>query len=258
MVETKLVPPKHLSPSAINSYIKCPQKFKFSYIDKLWGPPNEHLVRGNFVHAILEELLKEAPEDRTLETARAKAKNLWAAKWKRESAKVINGAESLRQFQWSCWFAVENYFKIEDPVEVAADGMETRLHGKVGNVTVKGFVDRWDAVGTDRMDITDYKTGKTPKKREYAADYALQLDIYAALLEAKEGRDTRKMRLLFLKEGDIFEYDATDTRRESTITTVTNTWEGVLEGCETGQFATKTSKLCDWCDHKGYCPAWQT
>lgn len=258
MVERALKLPKRLSPSAINTFIKCPQNYKFSYIDYLWGPSNEHLVRGNFVHAILGDLLREKPSERTLERARAIAKEQWVKEWKREAEKVLSGEATIREFQWSSWFAVENYFKLEDPAEVPASGLETQLFGKINGVTIKGFVDRWDAVGDDEMDVIDYKTGKTPKKREWAADYALQMDIYAALLEEKVDRKARNLVLLYLKEGDSLEFEATPTRRESTIATVTNAWEGIVERCGTGEFETKPSKLCDWCNHKEYCPAWQT
>ena len=52
--------PSHmrLSPSKINTYMKCPREFYYKYIAKLPEKKTIHLFRGSLVHKILERLFK--------------------------------------------------------------------------------------------------------------------------------------------------------------------------------------------------------
>lgn len=48
-----------LSPSKINTYMKCPREFYYKYIAKIPEKKTIHLFRGSLVHAILEDLFKK-------------------------------------------------------------------------------------------------------------------------------------------------------------------------------------------------------
>jgi putative RecB family exonuclease len=48
-----------LSPSKINTYMKCPREFYYKYIAKLPEKKTIHLFRGSLVHAVLEDLFKK-------------------------------------------------------------------------------------------------------------------------------------------------------------------------------------------------------
>lgn len=47
-----------LSPTSINSYLRCPRSFYLSKIDKLKQKPSIHLIRGNAVHKAVEKFYK--------------------------------------------------------------------------------------------------------------------------------------------------------------------------------------------------------
>ena len=48
-----------ISPSKINTYLKCPREFYYNYIAKLPQKKTVHLFRGTLVHQILEDLFKK-------------------------------------------------------------------------------------------------------------------------------------------------------------------------------------------------------
>ena len=48
-----------LSPSKINTYLKCPREFYYNYIAKLPQKKTIHLFRGTLVNQILEDLFKK-------------------------------------------------------------------------------------------------------------------------------------------------------------------------------------------------------
>ena len=54
-----------LSPSKINTYLKCPREFYYNYIAKLPQKKTIHLFRGTLVHQILEDLFKKTIQDFT-------------------------------------------------------------------------------------------------------------------------------------------------------------------------------------------------
>ena len=45
---------RKISVSAISTYMECPRKYKFQYIDRRYRPSNEHFVFGTLGHKILE------------------------------------------------------------------------------------------------------------------------------------------------------------------------------------------------------------
>ena len=51
-----------LSPTAINTYLSCPRKFYFRYIEKRKSRPSIHLIRGQIVHRTLHEFHKNHPK----------------------------------------------------------------------------------------------------------------------------------------------------------------------------------------------------
>ena len=42
------------SPSSINTFLQCPRKYYYQYIEKLPTKPSIHTVRGNIAHSTLE------------------------------------------------------------------------------------------------------------------------------------------------------------------------------------------------------------
>ena len=64
-----------LSPSKINTYLKCPREFYYNYIAKLPQKKTIHLFRGTLVHQVLEDLFKK--QFRTLPQWEKGAPKLW-------------------------------------------------------------------------------------------------------------------------------------------------------------------------------------
>lgn len=250
-----------LSPSACSTYLQCPLKYKYEKIDKRPQDPSPSLARGNFVHAILEELIALPAEDRTPARAKLIAKDVWAGiggdNWR--LAKDIKALKlspaAQREFKWESWWCVENYFKVEDPTTVVAEGRERWVKGPVGKGMVRGIVDRFDR--TDQgIHVIDYKTGKKPRRPEWADSYIFQLSIYAILLSDELGEKVYEGSLYYLGDGHRADYEMDEGRFESATKTVTAIREGIDERIKNDSFEPQKSKLCDWCSFKPICPAW--
>jgi putative RecB family exonuclease len=247
-------PPPHLSPSSIGTFKQCQLKFKFSKIDFISEDPTEATLMGNFVHDVLENFYKLPEGDRTKETAKTIAADMWSESWGERVYPWVKSEESLRMFRWKAWWCIENLWKIENPQTMTPLGLEHELNGKIAGVTIKGFIDRFSQEGLGYV-ISDYKTGKTPKAN-WVQDKFFQLVVYSHLLESTGVGKTESVELLYLKDGVSFKREVTDKMLADVEKEVSMVKEQVDISCEKEDFTTTKSILCDWCSFKKVCPAW--
>lgn len=247
--------PPYLSPSSMSTFRQCPQKFKFNKIDGVPDLPSEATLLGNFVHEILEDFYALPNEERSILAVKSLASTVWSRSDWENRIKGFVRPEDTRRFRWNAWWCVENLWKIENPKQIYPKGIESELNGPLGRATIKGFIDRYESQEDGTIRISDYKTGKTPKK-SWVDDKFIQLRIYAALL-SKEVENITHLQLLYLKDGVNFTYELTEESNQAIIDYVTETYEMVEEACKTGIFEFNKTRLCDWCAYKSICPGWK-
>ena len=224
-------------------------------------PPTDATVLGNFVHDVLEALLRLPGTERTTAAAQTLMRDLWEREYRTKAEDVLavkisasRLVAAMHEFRWKAWWCVENYFAMENPVSVAFDGLEDYVVGDIDGVPMRGYIDRWHHTD-DGIVIGDYKTGKTPKP-QWQADKFQQLAIYAHLLGAIQQTDVAGMELLYLKDGVRLARPVEQETLNTVAKSVRTVHVELLTACDTGHFETKKSRLCDWCAYKPFCPAW--
>lgn len=250
--------PEFLSPSSISTFNQCPLKFKYSKIDNIKDPSGKEALLGNFVHDILEEMYKLPPEFRTQEQAKLIAKEQWANKWEVQVQEIVTTEKELKLFRWSAWWCVENLWMLEDPKLVKPHSLESFVSGGIGGVKIRGFIDRLTQnESTGFAKISDYKTGKTPRKNDIE-DRFFQLIIYSQLLSSiGVDSDGASAELLYLKDGVKFEMQITSADVNRVVEKIQETKSMIDERCTSGHFEARKSVLCGWCGYKSFCPAWK-
>lgn len=257
---TNYTPPPYLSPSSIGTFQNCQLKFKYNKIDLIPDKPTRETLLGNFVHDGLETLYKYPANERTPQQLKFVFSDLWTnGGWVDRVKELITSEDDIRSFRWQAWWHAENLWKIEDPMVVEPSGLEHELNGQIAGVQMKGFIDRYSYDG-EKITISDYKTGKTPKKL-YVDDKFTQLIIYASLLIDEMSDQfivapTTNIELLYLKDGVKFEKTVSDSDIKSVSVDIRNTKELIDKACETGVFEPNQSILCNWCGYKTICPVW--
>ncbi len=247
--------PRSLSHSSMAAYESCPKKFEFSRIDRIPDPPGRAMLVGTFAHAVLEDLMKTDPETRTVEAAKRIARRRWDRWFARHADFVrldLDEAGRL-DFRKDAWKAVEGYFAIEDPRGVEVVSVEARVEVTLGSVPLMGFVDRIEKAGGDTV-VSDYKTGKVPAAA-YKDEAIAQPHLYAAML-AETGVTVDRYRMLYVVGrqevgGEVRASDLDSARQRAE-----DAWGAIVKDFSDGHFATRPSKLCDWCGYKEICPAW--
>src|SRR3954447_17822795 len=154
--------PTSLSPSKVASFKDCALAFRFSTIDRLPEPPSPSAAKGTLVHRALELLFwEEEPGHRTIECAMAKlARARDEILGGDEFAALPLTAEEEQAFLADAEQLVRNYFLLEDPNAIRVVGTELRLEVTLGDLTLRGVLDRLELDEHGELVVTDYKTGR--------------------------------------------------------------------------------------------------
>lgn len=149
-----------LSKSKINTFIECPRKFKYRYIDEITEEANEYMLLGTEVHEIAEEIAGELMDGNEIDDV------FLNLEYDENLEDHIRGLEKFFKDIYSNGyeiFSVEEYIVDE----------ENDLNGIV-DIVIKNKE-------SDELIIFDYKTGK-PRN---ISQYKLELCVYKILLESK-------------------------------------------------------------------------
>ncbi len=221
---------------------------------KIPQEPSAAASKGTLVHAALELLMQREPDHRTLQNALS---DLDTARKKLASDPDFTGLD-LTATEWDKFHAdaaalVHKYFELEDPKTIRPVGLEMRVSAQIGNVRLRGIIDRLELDNNDDLVITDYKTGRAPPAR-FAEKRMDGVHIYAALVEAEQGKRPVRAQLLFLADPVAVVTNIsqqTITRVERSTNAV---WSAIQTATEKDDFRPSTSKLCDYCSYQAYCP----
>ena len=162
-----LDPPRTLSPSKVVAFTNCPLAFRYSQIERLPEPPSPHAVKGTLVHAALEGLFwHHSPGARTPAAAQAELDRCWAElQHDGEYAELALDSAAAADFLVDARTLVDNYFRLEDPNEARAVGIELGVETVVDGMRLRGIIDRLDVTDDGGLIVVDYKTGRAPSER---------------------------------------------------------------------------------------------
>jgi putative RecB family exonuclease len=157
--------PRSLSPSRAADFKTCPLLYRFRTIDRLPERPSADQARGTLVHAVLEHLFDLPAIQRTPHHATG----LVGPQWERLTAQRPDLAELLdddasEDFLATAVKLLDGYFQVEDPRRLEPAERETLVEGYVGDLLLRGYVDRLDVSPSGDLRVVDYKTGGAPRE----------------------------------------------------------------------------------------------
>lgn len=191
---------KYLSPSAINTYLRCPRKYYLKYIKRLAEKPSIYLVRGKAVHEAIARFCGLDIEDFSdFESMKAALLGFFDNAWRAQQAQIGRlklPEETLTEFYresavmllgWLQRYRSEASNGSTRPkVEVKLFSEKHRVMGIIDAIKQKN----------GRVTLVDYKTSKSD---EITPDIRVQMGIYALLHADKFGRAPDMVALDFLK-----------------------------------------------------------
>jgi len=247
--------PTSLSPSRVEAFTNCPLQFRLASIEKLPEPSSPHAVKGSLVHRALELLFGESPAARTPAAAtgalaQAVTEFLIDPEYvdlgltEQEHTEFVSDAASL----------VEAYFRLEDPRAIREIGLEIRLEATIGGLSLRGIIDRLELDDEGELVVTDYKTGRAPFQNREQQRLG-GVNFYAFLCHEVLGRRPAKVRLMYLRSGEVLEAVPSEqsvrflTRRTAAV------YQAVEKACGTGDFRPRPGGLCKFCAFQAWCPS---
>jgi putative RecB family exonuclease len=248
-----------LSPSRAGDFKQCPLLYRFRAVDRLPETPTKAQVRGTVVHAVLEELFGLPAAQRVPETARGLLEPAWTrlVAERPEFGELFDGADDPALAEWlgSSVKLLDGYFGLEDPRRLEPEACELLVESELpSGVLLRGYIDRLDVAPTGEIRVVDYKTGAAP--REIGEAKALfQMKFYALVLWRLRGVVPRQLRLMYLADQQALAYTPDEAELQRFERTLEAIWAAILRAGKTGDFRPNPGRLCDYCDHKALCPA---
>ncbi len=250
-----LVVPNSLSPSRVDAFTNCPMQFRFASIERLPEPPSPHATKGSLVHRALELLMCLPAPARTpaaLQLCLDRAFGEFLTDPEYVGLQLSEAATEA--FLADATALTHNYLAMEDPMQVREIGLELRLEAKVGELTLRGIIDRLDLTAEGELIVTDYKTGRPPM-REREQQRLGGVNFYAFLCHEVLGRRPDRIRLMYLRTGETIEAIPTERSVRFLHQRTNAVWQAVAKACTTGDFKPRPSKLCNSCAYQRWCPA---
>jgi putative RecB family exonuclease len=248
-----------LSPSRASDFMQCPLLYRFRVIDKLPQAPSAAAARGTLVHSVLERVFDLPAAGRTLDAAAAMVAPQWAALLEAEPelAELVDGddPEALALWVKDAVTLVERWFSLEDPTRLEPAERELYVETDLDGLTLRGYVDRLDVAPTGEVRVVDYKTGRSPSEL-FEGKALFQMKFYALVLWRLNGTVPRMLQLVYLGNSEIVRYTPDEADLLATERKLKALWQAIEHAASTGDWRPRTSRLCDWCDHRALCPAW--
>lgn len=247
--------PTSMSPSRVEAFTSCPMAFRFASIEKLPEPPSAHMTKGSLVHRVLELLYTLPAAARTRQAAGpAFAQAVAEYKLDPEFTMLALDEAQTQAFLDDSWSLTQAYFAMEDPTTVREIGIELRLEAQVGDLALRGIIDRLELDANGGLVVTDYKTGRAPGLK-YEQSRLSGVHFYSFLCEAVFGQRPAAIRLMYLRTGETITAIPSAQSVKFITTRTTAVWKAVEKACQTGDFRPKPGALCTSCAYQPWCPA---
>ena len=149
---------------------------------------------------------------------------------------------------------VDNYFRLEDPNEARAVGIELGVETVVDGMRLRGIIDRLDVTADGDLIVVDYKTGRAPSERFERGSMG-GVQTYALLCESLLGRAPAEVRLLYLRQPVAISSVPSEQTIRGQRRRAVAVWSAIERACDAEDFRPHVGPLCNHCHFKTSCPA---
>ena len=238
--------PLTLSPSAVNGYRTCPQRYLFGYLWSLREGPKAAMSFGAVMHTTIKRFVDQLRKGVKLPFD--EVQRIFETEWNskgfedeyQEEEYKKDGLEQLCAFHTGMMEELPQALGQEKAFELPLDN----------DVIIKGRIDQINSLGSKRdVEIVDYKTGRPKKDADAKKD--LQLSLYA--LAVKEILQLNPVRL-------VFHYLQNNQRQETTrdakqLDEAQRIVQEAAADIRAGEFPAKRGFICRNCAYRPICPA---
>lgn len=246
------------SHSRLSTFEQCRQKYKFRYVDGIKVPGQSvEAFLGSRVHEVMERLYEDVRHRKIPELGELLDfyRQRWEAEWSDDVRIQRKEYTEENYFDMGAGFVGDYYARHRPFDDGRTLGLETQDLLDLGDgnrfhVRIDRLVDE----GGGTFSVNDYKTAKNLPGQDYH-DADRQLAFYSIWVRERFP-EAKRVRL-------VWHYLAHDRHvvSERTPEQLEDLKEhvraviGEIESCEV--FGPSVSTLCDWCEYREMCPAWE-
>ena len=244
------------SHSKLTTYQRCPQKYKFRYIDEIPPPIRSiELHLGDTVHRALEKLYADAMqgENHSCDEILTFFQEKWDEGYTPQMRIVRSGTTARTYFELGRKMLLTYHRRFHPFTESTTLRLEEEfLFPLSEGREIRGIIDRLAKAGDGSLEIHDYKTSRRfPSPSQVGGD--TQLALYELALRHR-WPDTQRITLIW--HYLAFDHDISIAKTLRQLETVKENTLGLIKRIEaTTSFPTQVTPLCDWCEYKEICPA---
>ncbi len=237
-----------LSATAIETYLECPLKFKFSHLYRIPTGPQAALTFGNIMHQSIRHYFNLRKDGKV---AFDDLSRFYLGAWKNVGFEDSYQEESYRKSglaQLSEFTARHNAI----PIDAEKVRMEVHFEIEMQEVVLEGRIDQINPLKPHEpavVQLIDYKTGRPRTQKD--ADKSLQLSVYA--LAARNQMGLEPQGLIFYNLTDNQTVASVRTQRE--LDSVQQKILSVAEEIRRMIFPPTPGFACKYCEFVPICPA---
>lgn len=250
------------SHSRLKCFENCKKQFHFRYVLEI---PQEtegiEAFVGKRVHEVLERLYRFAEQGHVpgLPKVLHRYEQLWDAEFDADRVRIVKQGTPVEFYRDLGARCLETYYRKNYPFDGDRTlGIEEKVEFDLDpnaagpGYRMQGFIDRVAEARDGVIEIHDYKTGRYVPSQK-AIDEERQLALYQLGLAGRYGPD-RPMRLIwhYVQRGIV----RTSTRTPEQLEKLRTATMAVIDEIRTTEdYPPRKIALCDWCEYKPQCPA---
>jgi RecB family exonuclease len=234
-----------LSASAVDTYERCPLRFKLERDWRLASRPAAALQYGASMHRVLRNFYE------AVRVGRPRTEEQLIQDFRDDLAAAgIQDAYQHELYEKQGVAQLKDFYAATQ-ASAAPEVLHTEewFEIKLGETRITGRIDRVDRAGDGSVHVVDYKTGKARDQED--ADDSLQLSIYAIAAQEKWGYEAKSLVFYNLEEN----VPVATVRSESDLIAARNRVAAAAERIAAGDFKPKPEFHCSFCSFRTICPA---
>jgi putative RecB family exonuclease len=260
-----------LSYSSVRTYLECPLRWKFLYIDKIPEAPRGYFSFGRTIHSVLEEMLRPLVEPSARTTAVGVSQRTldeWRGGLGAPPPGRLWSPEEMLETYRKLWVP-DGYLSPEDESRYKRLGeemllgfhatlgvhpprpvaIEAHLEARWDGIPVHGYIDRIDRTTNGGLEVLDYKTSRE-LSREDAVE-SDQLALYQVLVEKNFSDPVERLTLYHLRSLTPLR---TPARPKAALDSLHERVGIVSDGIRSAAYEPTPGRQCGRCEFRGRCP----